>query len=374
MSVRTISLQASHVFYKSVLKPVFFNINPEIIHEYTTNTGEFLGGSVLAQKTAHAFFHVNSNLLEQKINGINFSNPIGLAAGFDYDAKLTQILHSFNFGFQTVGTITNSPYEGNPGPMLGRLPKSHSLMVNKGFKNLGANVISDKLKRKDFKIPLGISIGRTNSRKHLSMKESIEDILQAFMTFEKKNIKNSYYELNISCPNLFGDVTFYPQANLTELLKEVDSLNIHKPIFIKMPIERTDTETLNMLEVISKHNVSGVIIGNLQKNRKDPQIIPSEAEKFTTGYFSGKPTWNRSNELIKLSYKKYGRKLTIIGCGGVFSGEDAYIKIKLGASLVQLITGLVFEGPQLISQINLDLLKFLKRDKFKNISDAIGAD
>lgn len=363
---------ASGALYKNVLKPIFFRFNPEFIHECTTNTGEFLGRSGFTQKTLHAFFSVNSCLLAQKIHDIHFLNPIGLAAGFDYDAKLTQILFPLGFGFQTIGTITNGSYEGNPGPMLGRLPKSQSLMVNKGFKNSGAEAISNKLKNLDFKIPLGVSIGRTNSKKHLTQKESIEDILQAFMTFEDKNTKNSFYELNISCPNLYGDITFYPRSNLSDLLKEVDRLSISKPIFIKMPIERTDSETLDMLEVISKHKVSGVIIGNLQKNRKDLSLVSSEVAKFTSGYFSGKPTWSRSNELIHLSYKKYGEKLTIIGCGGVFSGEDAYLKIKLGASLIQLITGIVFKGPQLISQINLDLIKLLKEDKFKNISDAVG--
>ncbi len=372
MYAHSFSLQATGGFYKYVLKPAFFSLNPEFVHEYTTNTGELLGRSSLAQKTIQAFFSINSASLAQEIRGVKFKNPIGLAAGFDYDAKLTQILYAFGFGFQTIGTITNNSYEGNPGPMLGRLPGSHALMVNKGFKNAGAEAISNKLKNLDFRIPLGVSIGRTNSKLLMSRKESIKDILQAFMTFEKKHITNSYYELNISCPNLFGDVTFFPKPNLTELLKELDSLRLTKPVFIKMPIERTDSQTLGMLEVISRHKVSGVIIGNLQKNRKDLSLIPSEVAKFTSGYFSGKPTWNRSNELIHLSYKKYGEKLTIVGCGGVFSGSDAYLKIKLGASLIQLITGIVFNGPQLIPQINLDLVNLLERDKFKNISDAVG--
>jgi dihydroorotate dehydrogenase len=130
---------------------------------------------------------------------------MGLAAGFDYEARLTQSLFPWGFGFQTVGTITNNPYEGNPRPMLGRLPKSKSLMVNKGFKNLGAETTAKKLKGLTFKIPVGISIGRTNSPKLTTQEESIKDILIAFRKFEKEKIKNAYYELNISCPNLYGD-------------------------------------------------------------------------------------------------------------------------------------------------------------------------
>jgi len=199
-----------------------------------------------------------------------------------------------------------------------------------------------------------------------------EDIISAFKIAEKNNIKNSYYELNISCPNLFGQVSFYPPKNLEALLIKVTKLNIKKPIFIKMPISKTDKEILEMLNVIVKFPVAGVIFGNTQNNRKDKSFIKEELKKYPVGNFSGKPTWERSNQLIELVYKNYGKKLVIIGTGGIFSAEDAYVKIKLGASLVQFITGMIFEGPQLAAQINLGLSEFLKRDGFKNISHAVG--
>lgn len=141
-----------------------------------------------------------------------------------------------------------------------------------------------------------------------------------------------------------------------------------------MPIEQTDEEIAKMLEVIVSFSVSGVIFGNLQKDRKDKALVLEEVKKYPVGNFSGKPTEQRSNELISLAYKKYGKKLVIIGCGGIFSASDAYRKIKLGATLVQLITGLVFEGPQLIAEINLSLDKLLRKDGFSNISEAIGKD
>ena len=140
-----------------------------------------------------------------------------------------------------------------------------------------------------------------------------------------------------------------------------------------MPIDKTNAQVSAMLGEIVKHkSVKGAIFGNLQKDRKNPAIVPAEVKKFKVGNFSGKPCEERSNELIRLAYKKYGDKLIIIGCGGVFSGKDAYKKIKLGASLVQLITGMIFQGPQLISQINLELIDLLKKDGFKNITQAIG--
>ncbi len=254
--------------------------------------------------------------------------------------------------------------------MLGRLPKSKSLMVNKGFKNLGASKTADKLTNQTFKIPLGISIGKTNTKTKETQKSAIADILQAFDIFEKANIKNAFYELNISCPNLYGNISFYPAKNLDELLSAVDELKLNKPIFIKMPINESDASTVKMLDVIVRHKIAGIIIGNLQKDRKNPILIKEEM-KWKTGNFSGLPTQKRSDELITLAHKHCKNKLVIIGCGGIFSAEDAYRKIKLGASLVQLITGLIYEGPLLVAKMNKELPKLLEKDGFKNINEAI---
>lgn len=365
----------SALFYQILVKPVLFLIDPETVHELMVSFGELLGKISLIKKISRFFFKYESPALFQTIAGINFKNPVGLAAGFDYDAKLTQILPSLNFGFETIGTVTNMPYGGNPPPRLGRLPKSKSLMVNKGFKSLGAEKIIEKLGGYKFEFPLGISIGRTNSVKLKSAKESIADIVGAFKLFEKSGINHSYYELNISCPNLFGYISFYPPNNLEQLLTALDRVRITKPVFVKMPIEKSDKEVTAMLEVINKFSfVKGVIFGNLQKNRKDKALNQNEVRKFPVGNFSGKPTEQRSNELINLAYKKFGKRFIIIGCGGIFSAEDAYKKIKLGASLVQLITGMIYQGPQLISQINLGLIYLINRDGYKHISEAIGKD
>jgi len=304
--------------------------------------------------------------LKQNISGIDFESPVGLAAGFDYEAKLTQILPSLGFGFQAVGTITNQAYPGNPKPRLGRLPKSKSLMVNKGFKNKGAKFISEKLKNFTFSNAIGISIGVTNTEKITTIESGIEDIIPAFKIFESGGIKNSYYELNISCPNLKVKIDFYNPENLNKLLQSVNQLGIKKPIFIKMPINIADDEALVMLKVIAENK--------MQKDRNNEVLKHEEVARFPVGYFSGKPTEKRSNELIKLAYQNFGKQLVIIGCGGVFSAEDAYKKIKLGASLVQLITGVIHEGPQLVSEINRDLVKLLKKDGYNNISEAVGTE
>ena len=364
----------SAVFYRSFLKKIFFLLDPEFVHERMINSGEKLGNVTVARLLMRKLFFVQSKLLNQKVVGIEFTNPIGLSAGFDYEAKLTQILPSLSFGFQTIGTITNQPFEGNPKPRLGRLPKSKSLMVNKGFKNPGIKMIIKKLQKIKFETPVGLSIGKTNSTKEMTQIEAVADIVSAFKIAENSKIHFSYYELNISCPNLFGEVNFYSPKNLRDLLMAITALKLKAPIFIKMPIEKSDPETLNMLKIIVEFPIKGVIFGNLQKNRKDKALNKNEVKKFSVGNFSGKPTEKRSNELISMAYKKYGKRLVIIGCGGVFNASDAYRKIKLGATLVQMITGLIFVGPQLVAQINLELPELLKQDGFNNISQAIGAD
>jgi dihydroorotate dehydrogenase subfamily 2 len=351
-----------------------FLFNPEFVHEFITGYGEKLGDFGVTRSLVRKMFPAESKSLNQNVAGINFQNPIGLAAGFDYQAKLTKILPSLSFGFQTIGTITSHPYEGNPKPRLGRLPKSKSLMVNKGFKNPGIKEVVRKLQKNGFSIPVGISIGKTNTTKDETQEQAVEDIVAAFRIAEKSRINFSFYELNISCPNLFGKVSFYPPENLRQLLKAVTDIKLKKPLFIKMPIEQTDEEVGKMLDVIVGFPVTGVIFGNLQKNRKAEGLNADEVKKYPVGYFSGKPTEQRSNELIKLAYKRYGEKLVIIGCGGIFNAYDAYKKIKLGATLVQLITGFIFEGPQLIAQINMGLDELLRQDGFSNISQAIGKD
>ena len=355
------------------MKPLLFLLDAEAVHNVFINFGSFLGESEVTKNITSTLFNYKNKKLNQNISGMKFDNPIGLAAGFDYEASLTQILPSVGFGFQAVGTVTNMEYEGNTPPRMARLPKSKALLVNKGFKSSGANNITKRLGNLKFEYPVGVSIGRTNSLKLKTQKQSIEDIISAFKLFEKRKIKNAYYELNISCPNLKGNISFYPPKNLKELLVEFDKLKLKRPVYVKMPITESDKETLAMLKTISKHSPVGVIFGNLRKNRKGSMFDKNEIKKTTKGNFGGRPNYKRSNELIDLTYKHFKDRFIVVGCGGVFSATDAYEKIKRGASLIQLISGMVYEGPQLISEINKGLVELLKNDGYNKISQAVGA-
>jgi dihydroorotate dehydrogenase len=358
--------------YKYLLRPLIFLFDSETVHDFFVSFGEFLGKTPLRKIIKFLYTH-NESTLKQKLFGIEFENPIGLSAGFDYKAKLTGILPFLDFGFESIGTITNLPYDGNRKPRLGRLIKTRSLMVNKGFRNEGIKKVSQKLKGHKFTIPIGISIGKTNTTNIKTQEGAIDDILSTFKFAEKSRLKNSYYELNISCPNLYGNIEFYDPIKLDGLCKAIALLHLSKPVFVKMPISNTNEEILEMMNIIIKYPfIKAVILGNLQKNRNDESFVKDELKKFTTGNFSGMPTQKRSNELIKLVYQNYGDKIKIVGCGGVFTGYDAYEKIKLGASLIQMITGLIFEGPQVVSRINFELVSLLKKDGFTNISQAVG--
>jgi len=370
--MRLIKYKVNKKTYR-LIRPILFSINSETTHEILTEIGEFLGKHELTKKTTSIIYDYQNNSLEQTILGIKFKNPIGLAAGFDYDAKLTQILPKVGFGFNTIGSITYKECKGNPPPILSRLPKSRSLLVNKGLKNKGTKKVLESIKNLDFEIPLGISIAKTNSRKNCDDKNAILDYFNSLKICEKYNL-NDFYEINISCPNSFGGEAFTRPQKLDSLLKKLDEIKTNKPIFLKMPVDFSNRQTEELCEIAKKHNVQGLIFGNLTKKRDNPLFDKKEIKKAGKGSFSGFPISEKSNELIKFAYKRYKNRFVIIGCGGIFNSADAYKKIKLGSTLVQLITGMIFEGPNLIREINYELTNLLKKDGFNNISQAIGAD
>lgn len=361
--------------YKKIIKPVLFKFSADSIHHLFLKIGYFLGRNKFTVFVCKKLFYFKDKSLNQKILSIDFENPIGLAAGFDYDADLINILPSVGFGFETIGTVTALSYPGNPKPMLDRLPKSKSLLVNKGFKNSGINSVLEKVSLSKKKIPLGISIGSTN-KSFCSLDEMIEDIYISFLKAVDSNFFD-YYELNISCPNLSSiekiEEGIDTYKGLSVLLEKLSKLSFDKPVFIKMHLEKSIENTLSLIEASSSFSfISGFIFSNLAKNRENKDFDKNEIKKAGKGNFSGKPTEKMSNVLISAIYRRFRDRFVIIGCGGVFDGKDAYEKIKRGASLVQMITGMIYEGPSQIKNINKELVYLLKKDGYKNISEAIG--
>lgn len=362
--------------YKKIIKPILFRFPADDVHTHFLKVGNSLGNSSFLKSITRALFCYKNDILNQNVSGLSFKNPIGLAAGFDYDADLIGILPSVGFGFHTVGTVTNLPYGGNTRPMLGRLPKSKSLLVNKGFKSMGMESVLKKINKRKKEIPLGISIGSTN-KMYKDINEMSEDIVLSFTRAIEEDYFD-YFELNISCPNLINSENlkdkFDQPIGLGILLNKLSYLKINKPLFIKMYLEKNVEDTMTLVDVADKYSfVKGMIFSNLVKDRTNPAFDKEEIKNAGKGNFSGKPTFELSNNLVGEIYKKYKDRFIIIGCGGVFTGVDAYEKIKRGATLVQMITGMIYEGPSQIGNINKELAKLLKKDGFKNIKEAIGS-
>lgn len=359
-----------HFLYRVILKPIFFAQDPEVVHDRMIAMGARLGTSKLGKKLIRLCFNYAHPSLGQSKWGIYFGNPVGLAAGFDKEGQLCGILGDVGFGFSEVGTVTFGAYEGNPKPRLYRLPYSQGLVVYYGLKNKGAKIIATHLTKQKKTIPRIISIGKTNCSRTADEESGVDDYKSCLEVFRDLD-EGDIYELNISCPNTFGGEPFTTHDRLQKLLEALNIEKIKKPIILKMPINLPWEEFRTLLDVALQFGVHAVNIGNLNKDRSSASIKEQIPENIR-GSISGKPTWELSNELISKTYAYCGDKITIIGTGGIFSAEDAYEKIKRGASLVQLITGMIYEGPQLIGSINYDLVRLLKRDGHQTISDAVG--
>jgi dihydroorotate dehydrogenase (fumarate) len=362
--------------YRYVLKPILFRQKPDAVHTKLLTIGTKAQNSrSLMYLINKVWAYNNAAYLCQTVNNISFRNPVGLSAGFDKNCELVALTKAIGFGFMEGGSVTHKPCSGNPRPWFYRLPKSKSIVVHAGLANDGARAVISRLKHysadqlKNY--PLNISIAKTNSKKTCDDTEAIADYIASLKAFERARIA-TMYTLNISCPNTYGGEPFTTPDRLKKLLTAVDTLDIAKPLFIKMPSDLSWPDFKKLLDVASNYSVAGVTISNLAKDRGQADLMDPLPDSIK-GNLSGKPVEQKSNYLISKTYHYYGKRFTIIGVGGIFNAHDAYAKICLGASLVELITGMIFEGPQLIGQINRDLVRLARQDGFSHISQAIGS-
>lgn len=365
------------VAYRRVAKPLLFKQKPDVVHERLLRGGAKIQRfRVVRRLLRMSWAYENDSALSQNLLGMTFHNPVGLSAGFDKNFELPPLLKSIGFGLMEGGSLTYHKCKGNPRPWFHRLPKTRSLVVYAGLANKGASQIIKTLK--SFPpgtfagFPLNISVAKTNSKRASNDTDAIADYVGSLRKLKAAGL-GDIYTLNISCPNTYGGEPFNTPDRLDRLLTAVDKLQLDKSLFIKMPCDLSWDKFKKLLDITAKHQVAGVTISNLAKDRGQAKLMDPLPDSVK-GNLSGKPTWELSNRLIKQTYSGYRDRFVIIGVGGIFSAEDAYQKIKYGASLVELITGLIFEGPQLIGQINEGLVELLERDGHANISQAIGID
>ncbi len=338
--------------YRQVLKPILFKLSPDFVHEVFIAVGEMMGQFAPMRALFHFLYGYRGPDISKTVDGITYRTPVLLSAGFDADGRLTRILPSLSFGGEEIGSVTAHRCEGNPLPRMTRLIRNKSLVVYKGLRNRGVDALIAKLKKtprvKGF--VLGVSIARTNEPAASTDAEAgIRDYVESFKKLNAAGI-GDYYTINISCPNAYTGETFIQPALLAQLLPRLREIPCSKPVYLKMPINVPWEQFAELLAIADANQIQGVIIGNLNKNYND-LAYPEDAPGEFRGGLSGAPTFALSNELIQKTRAKYEKRFTIIGTGGIFTPEQALTKFAAGADLIQLVTGMVFNGPGLMKEI-----------------------
>ncbi len=343
----------------SIFKPYIFSLDPEVAHDLAIKSLKF---NVLPKSI---FSVENEELLETVLFNEKIPNPIGLAAGFDKSAEVYNSLFKLGYGFVEVGTVTPKRQLGNPKPRIFRLERDQALINRLGFNNHGSEIVSKRISNNLPNGFLGVNIGPNKDTKN---KE--EDY---FICLTKLSSNANYITINISSPNTEGLRDFHDQKELEKLLnginKTIKDKNLSKPIAIKLSPDINDSEIGKIIELILKYKVSGIVVSNTTDTNRENL---SDLKKNETGGLSGRPLKDISTNLIKKFYKETKGKIQIIGVGGVDSGHSAFEKIAAGADVVQLYTGMVYKGPGVVKDMKKELISILKKEKLKNIRDAVG--
>ena len=338
--------------YHMILKPILFLFNPEKAHYFTTN----MLSTVLAipgmKSIFAALFQIKDKRLERTVFGIKFPNPVGLAAGFDKEAKLYKDMVHLGFGFIEVGTITPKGQPGNPKPRLFRLTQDDALINRMGFNNEGLAGAVERLKSRNSNLIIGGNIGKN---KVTPNEKATEDYITCF---EALFPHVDYFAVNVSSPNTPNLRALQDKKPLTELLSTLQNLNNKKPnpkpILLKIAPDLTNEQLDDIVEIVANTKIAGLIATNTTISREGLKSNPSLVQEM--GGLSGKPVRDKSTEVIRYLRKKSNASFPIIGVGGIHSAEDAIEKLDAGCDLVQLYTGFVYEGPALVKSINKGVL------------------
>ena len=338
-----------------IVRFFLFLFNPELIHHISFKLIKF--GAIIPGKmwAWRLLFKVRDTRLEREVFGLKFENPVGLAAGFDKDAKLFDELAAFGFGFVEIGTVTPLPQVGNLKPRLFRLKEDNALINRMGFNNQGLEAVVARLRRKKSTIIIGGNIGKN---KLTPNDQAINDYE---ICFEKLFPHVDYFAVNVSSPNTPGLRDLQEKEPLTALLNRLQVLNNQKesskPILLKIAPDLTNEQLDDIIDIVADTTIDGVIATNTTISRSGLKTAKEEVNAIGNGGLSGKPVKVRSTEVIKYLSDKSNKAFPIIGVGGIHSKEDALEKIDAGATLVQIYTGFIYEGPALVKRINKAILK-----------------
>ena len=338
--------------YKLLIRPILFCFDPEKVHYFTFSLIRIVSKIPGISSLFRLIYEVDDKRLEKEVFGLKFKNPVGLAAGFDKDASLYKELSNFGFGFIEIGTLTPKGQEGNPKKRIFRLVQDSAIINRMGFNNGGVDVAVEKLK-KNKDVLIGGNIGKN---KLTPNENAVDDYL---ICFDALYDYVNYFVVNVSSPNTPNLRELQEKEPLTKLLQALQNKNLdkpkQKPILLKIAPDLTDSQLLDIIDIVKETKIAGVIATNTTLSREG---LKSE-NKGEMGGMSGKPLRNRSTEVIRFLSEKSNKAFPIIGVGGIHSAEDAIEKLEAGASLIQLYTGFIYEGPGLIKKINKKILENL---------------
>ncbi|TRZ42758.1 quinone-dependent dihydroorotate dehydrogenase [Robertkochia solimangrovi] len=331
--------------YKSIIRPLLFRFDPEKVHYFTFDLIKFLHWIPGVPALIRALHKVEDPSLEREVFGLHFKNPVGLAAGLDKDAKLFNELSDFGFGFIEIGTLTPKPQPGNPKKRLFRLKEDKGIINRMGFNNGGVAEAVTRLK-KNKGVLIGGNIGKN---KVTPNEEAVEDYK---LCFEALYDYVDYFVVNVSSPNTPNLRALQDKEPLTFLLNTLQDLNSkrpkQKPILLKIAPDLTESQLLDIIEIVKVTGIAGVIATNTTIEREGLKSV----NRSEVGGLSGKPLTAKSTEVIRFLSRESDNAFPIIGVGGIHSAEDAIEKLEAGAALVQIYTGFIYEGPQLVKSIN----------------------
>src|SRR5690554_135068 len=336
--------------YKTLIRPILFQFDPEKVHHFTFGMISFLNKIPGVSALIRSVYQVNNPKLEREVFGLKFNNPVGLAAGLDKDAKIYNELNNFGFGFIEIGTITPKPQDGNPKKRLFRLKEDKGIINRMGFNNSGVQVAVERLKKNN-----GVLIGGNIGKNKVTPNDkAVEDYKICFNAlYDYVN----YFVVNVSSPNTPNLRELQDKEPLTELLSTLQTLNQQKrkpkPILLKIAPDLTNEQLMDIIDIVQDTKIAGVIATNTTISREGLQ----STNQKETGGLSGQPLKKHSTEVIRFLHEKSNGAFPIIGVGGIHTAEDALEKLNAGASLVQVYTGFIYEGPKLVKDINKAILK-----------------
>ncbi|HHP7230921.1 MAG TPA: quinone-dependent dihydroorotate dehydrogenase [Xenococcaceae cyanobacterium] len=373
--------QFTKPFYPLLLSTV--KSDPEQAHRQLLNTltnieqSRHTSWGSFSIKQLEKSFCLEDSRLTQTLWGLNFSNPLGLAAGFDKDGTAAGIWSSFGFGFAELGAVTFHAQPGNPRPRMFRLPEDRAALNRMGANNLGAAVMADTLQqtwqRQPRTIPIGINLCKS---KIADLDAAAADYVASFQLLQ--NLAD-YFVINVSSPNTPGLRSLQAGEQLQPILAALQAANAQqKPILIKIAPDLDWSEIATILELATEYNLAGAIATNttIRRDGLKTKILPATGNPITkeAGGISGLPVQQRSTEVIRFIYRETNGKLPIIGVGGIFTAQDAWSKIIAGATILQVYTGWIYQGPWLVKEVLSGLLQRLARQNLSHISDAVGLE